>query len=140
LRRAYSIWFVGLIIGAVGLKPVGVSAAGMSFEISRPEIIQGIVYLACLLYSIDAFAGLVVGSPFKSKKFLRRLIYGMSGKRRTLQNISAEQIRTIKRSGKYVFRIVFWAVIAILLIPSIIILLFHRSTVFDALLAVVNKL
>jgi hypothetical protein len=46
---------LGILIEAIGIKPSGFSAGGLSLTFQRPEIIQGVIYLFCLFQAFRIF-------------------------------------------------------------------------------------
>src|SRR6266436_5307585 len=50
LARIYLIWLVGIVVGAIHLRPEKVEYGGLSYIIESPEKLQGIIFVACTVY------------------------------------------------------------------------------------------
>lgn len=80
-NRVYLAWLVGIVIGALGLKPTSVNAAGLSLSIERPDIIQGLVFLICMWETYVSLFLLFGTNAFKGRDRIRNLLWSELPKR-----------------------------------------------------------
>ena len=144
LSRIYTFWVIGIVVGAVGLHPSGLSVGGISFNLERPEIIQGTLFLGSLAFYVVLFAKIIMsaGVPKFSYAYQRELIY-LQAKR---FNKTPTLIK-LDRSSRYIVmagaRIVAWMktgfVLMYLLLPLFQILILETQPTWAALKAVLGR-
>src|SRR5947209_717281 len=100
LARIYLLWLVGEIIGVIGLRADKVKLGVLDYTIDKPEALQGLIFIVCILYYFAVF-GIVVGvgieTEFSQHGLMRRMVYGATGSRRTLTRLSRVQIIATKK-------------------------------------------
>jgi hypothetical protein len=139
IARVYGFWLLGLIVGAVQLRPTSVSLAGVSFTLENPETVQGLIFLASICsYAPLYWAGVPFqGLPAPSVLRKRRAIYLLLGRKRTLRGKSKEQRQWLKTAAKgslcyYNFS---WLIYNYL--PLAYILIFRHGAVWAALKSII---
>lgn len=134
LNRIWGIWLAGVIFGVVGLKPNSINAAGLSFSIDRPEAIQGVLYLACILYTIHTIIppGSVAHNPFRQDDFLRNIIYANLGKTKTFVKTHPSKMRERREYGRFIIGFMSWFFFALQVIPAVTILTLNGKLVWNA--------
>jgi hypothetical protein len=132
---AYNYWMVGLIIGAIGLKPSSMSVGGLSVTIERPEIIQGIIYLGALAYSLDALVNFQPKvNPFSRPDALRNFIWAALPKgTRSFRGMGLQDFVRVRTQAKFTLGLLSTMTIAFASIPVILIVLFNIRAVVVAL-------
>src|SRR5262245_32489930 len=103
LGRLYIIWLSGIAIGVVKLKVEKVQVGGVEYSIQNPEVIQGLVFLACILYYVGIFGWALIMSAeyvLPTRTFSRRFVYAALGRRKTFRNVSQAQLRIIRETAR----------------------------------------
>jgi hypothetical protein len=137
-RRLYLTWVIGIIIGALGLKPTSINAAGLSLSIERPEIIQGIVFLMCLWQTYIWFGLVFQLKPYTGRDELRDLLWRfLPAGRKSFLNGTVGDYARARRKTKSIVRLRFWLILIIMAVPACQILAFNRQQVSKAFHAIV---
>jgi hypothetical protein len=135
LVRIWGFWLVGLLIGAIGIKPSGFSAGGLSVTFDRPEIIQGVIYLASLVYSLKGI--LLVHeklTPYRDFGFMRGEVWRLLPKgTRSLRGKNSAEIAKFKGRVRSALRNTNVIGRSIMLTPAVIILYSSHDKLLRAL-------
>jgi hypothetical protein len=97
--RIYALWIIGIFVGILDVKVQSLSVTGMSLLVGKPELIQGLLFWAALLFYIALIArtiatlALTTPSNFAER---RRSLYYALGSRKTLRGRSTINIRLTK--------------------------------------------
>jgi hypothetical protein len=141
IGKAYSYWAVGIMIGALGLKPSSINAAGFSLTIEHPEIIQGVLYLAALWEAATALITFQLATnPFCKRVTLRQCIWGALPKgTRSFREKSHKDFVELRKKARVMIKFMSWlhALGAALLI--MLILAFKARPVGTALAAIFSS-
>jgi hypothetical protein len=131
----YWFWLIGIIVGAVQLKLTGVSVAGVSFTLEKPEIIQGIIFIACIASYVPFYwVGVrLQGLPERSILRKRRAIYILLGRKRTFRGKSKDQLKRLKVAAKGALCYNNFAWLIYYYLPLTHILIFRHDAVWAAL-------
>ncbi|GLQ78492.1 hypothetical protein GCM10007881_20080 [Mesorhizobium huakuii] len=135
LGRIYEIWLLGVFVNALGLRPSNISADGVSFNLSHPEIITGLIYIGCLLmyaklFTIVAYLG--VQYHISSYSLMRRIMYISMGRRKTFR-VDKSRIKAIKLLTKFQLIAVALLFFIVLVFPALHIFLVGFADVVAAL-------
>jgi hypothetical protein len=119
------VWLVGIVVGAIHLRPEKVEIGGLSYIIDSPEKLQGIIYVGCLVYYLGMVGNaLLHGVQNFTTNFSikRRAIYAALGKKRTLLGLDKAANFTVRASAKiyYVFAICFMIFVSFLPVVHIV--------------------
>jgi hypothetical protein len=99
--RIYVLWLIGVVIGIVKLRPTSMSAGGLTFTIDRPEIIQGALYLGCLVIWFDTVATIIVKRGMIDRSDRRDAFFlALKPYRRSFKNLNPEQLKTVYGSAR----------------------------------------
>jgi hypothetical protein len=140
-RKAYVYWAVGIMISALGLKPSSINAAGFALTIERPEVIQGVLYLAALYQAVTALMMLQKGvNPFSKRVALRQCILGALPKgTRSFRGKSQADLVKVRKTARFMAKFLAW----LHAIPSIVliflILVFKPKLVATAIGAIFSS-
>jgi hypothetical protein len=99
--KTYLLWAVGIIIGVLGLKPTSANALGVTLTIEKPDVVQGIIYLVCILRTVDSVLNFQnTTNPFLRRDSLRALIWGSLPKgTRTFRGMSLDQLKEVRKKA-----------------------------------------
>lgn len=130
-------WFVGVIIGALGLKPTSINAAGLSLSIEKPEIIQGVVFLVCLGETYLLLAKLFLANPFTVRDEIRNKIWHFLPKgRKSFRGATLEDLKRLRRRARNNIRLLLWTNSFAASVPAIFIVLLNHDVVRVAIKAI----
>jgi len=120
VTRIYVTWFLGILVGALGLEPNEFSAAGLSFKLRHPEVIEGIIFVACLglyiwLFMYSVFVG--IQHAMTTRPLLRRSIYVALGKRKSLRR-TPPSVKRAKRRARFLYHVWIFMILGVLLLPA----------------------
>jgi hypothetical protein len=141
VTKVWAFWFVGTVIGAIGLRPSAVNALGLSLTVERPEIIQGLVYLASLFYSFHVFATLFSPPTMYSKSLAvrRHAIWANLPKgTRTLRGAKRESLFKTKGGARKLITVINALPIIFVSVPVFLIVVFNPLKILKALWALVG--
>jgi hypothetical protein len=62
IGRAYILWLFGVAAGLIRLKAEKLSFSGVEYTIANPEVIQGLIFVACLLCYVAIFGLMLIYS------------------------------------------------------------------------------
>lgn len=135
IQKIWLLWVIGILIGAIGIKPTGFSSAGVSFTFDHPEAIQGVIFLACLLQTYAAsFQIMSRNMPFRRIDVLRSYIWRRLPRgTRSLANLSQTRRLAIKISIRNNCFIFYFSVVFTAVLPAALILLFSGSSLISAI-------
>jgi hypothetical protein len=105
LARVYLLWLLGIVVGAVSLRLQRIGE--VSFSIDDPDMLQGLIFVACIIYYIGMIATLIATHleiPLINKAMQRRMIYAALGTKRTLVGRSQVEIRVVKGMARVFLR------------------------------------
>jgi hypothetical protein len=138
VSKVWVFWFIGTVIGAIGLKPTAINALGLSLTIERPEIIQGLVYLASLFYAFHVFSPLISQPTAYTKSFtLRRYAIwsNLPKGTRTLRGATKQSLVTVKDKARKLIVALNALPMAFASIPVFLIVVFNPIKILKALWA-----
>jgi len=146
ISRIYFFCLLGVVIGAVKIKPQTISLGGVTYSVENPEIIQGLIFIGSLLYYLPLFGKTFVfglANASTNTGMLRRLVYNFarvnpSGEKKTLIRMSRLDRRVLKMLVRLMVRIVYSIAITFVFLPLIYILLFQREAVGKGFRALVS--
>lgn len=139
LGRLYTIWVVAIIFGALNLRLEKVQAGGLEFTLKDPDVVQGVLFVACLLYYVAILSVVIVFTSqyrFPGRHISRRAIFAALGKRTTLLNRSTAQLIAVKKVARTIYAAAALFFLVILLLPLAHILLFQREQLMKALVVI----
>ena len=94
LWQIYLFWLLGIAAGALKLLPTSLSVAGASFSISRPELVEGFLYLACLFLYASGLYRVMIHPLRRSRIFAFDM--------RSIQRLSlVARLSRVKRQTSY---------------------------------------
>ncbi len=141
VTKVWVFWFVGTVIGAIGLKPTAINAGGLSLTIERPEIIQGLVYLAALFYSFHVFMqALVQPTAYTKSRAMRRYVIWASLPKgtRSLRGATKASLTKVKENARRLMIGANALPVGIVSVPVFLIVVFNPLKVLRALGALVG--
>jgi hypothetical protein len=131
LGRLYLLWLIGIISGALVLKPDTIDLAGVHYKIENPEVIQGLIFVGCLIYFIGIIGNVVIAGieqNISSFPLKRRMIWVALGTRRTFVGADRSRRNVIKGLAKvYLFLAKRFYIIAVFLPVAQIIFLEQQA-------------
>lgn len=142
ISRAYGFWFLGLIIGAVGLKPNSVSTFGLSLSIERPDAIQGLVFLTSIAFSINALIAFQNSvNPYLKPSGLRVSIWAALPRgTRSLRGKTRKDINELRTKVVRLIKLGTGIAITAACLPILLILLFHGRSLFRGMASIFGLL
>ncbi|QHP69544.1 hypothetical protein EI171_20985 [Bradyrhizobium sp. LCT2] len=126
---------MGIAVGALQLKPTSFSIIGATFSLDRPELIEGLLFVGCLLYYVATFY-FITFAPFSSRSLSmhrKAIWFGASRNGKTLKGISKYQRLRIRLDARTAFRLSFWTAVAGAVLPLAHILIYRREPLWNAL-------
>lgn len=138
IKRIYALWLIGLVVGAINLRPQSATLGGLTFTFENAGLVEGIIYLGvCVLYlSMFVEDALTFRLPLRSWGLMRKAIYFFSRPRRTLRGIKGWEIAKIKMQSRgflFFYRVIGWLY---LFIPLAHVLIWKRTVLSNALGAI----
>jgi hypothetical protein len=133
VTKAWTFWFIGTVIGAIGLKPTSINAVGISMTIERPEVIQGLIYLAALFYASYVYTPLP--TPFTKSIATRRYMIWASLPKgtRSLRGATKASLAQVKSNVRKLMIGMNAIPMVFVSVPVFIILVFNPLKVLRAL-------
>jgi hypothetical protein len=131
---------LGIAVGALQLKPTSFSVLGATFALEKPELIEGLLFLACLAYYVVSFY-LSVLAPYASNglgAFRKAIWFGASRQGNTLRGLSKFDLWHLKLDARIAYRMSFWIGVSGMLLPLAHILIYRREPLWNALKIVVS--
>lgn len=136
-NKIYLTWVVGIIIGALGLKPTSINAAGLSLSIEKPEIIQGIVFLVCLFETYLLLVRLLLANPFTLRDAIRNRIWlALPKGRRSFRGSTLDDLKRMRRRVRNNLRVWIWLNVFVMLAPAAFIVFLNHEVVGVAIKAI----
>jgi hypothetical protein len=139
LGRLYLLWLAGILIGAVKLKPEKLSVGGIEYTIQNPEVLQGIIFVGCILYYF-AIIGRVIVHNFQfvvpARTIARRAIHIALGKKKTLIHRTPKELWAMKRVARTIYVIVMLVTAVVVFLPLIQILVLEQSPLWQGFAAI----
>lgn len=135
IGKIYLLWLLGIVAGAVRLKLSAISFGGVTFGMENPDVVEGVIFLACICYYIVlCMPGIkAAGLPPYTTWALRRAIYSSILYRdRSLTKRTGQEIKTIKLMARGHRCYVRFASLIYYVLPLAHILLFRRAAVWEA--------
>jgi hypothetical protein len=107
LWQIYLFWLLGIAVGALKLQPTSLSVAGASFSISRPELVEGFLYLACFfLYAAGLYRVMIHPYAPTRNIRLRHAIYSAAIARgKTFKGKTSEELLVIRKQARDTYRV-----------------------------------
>jgi hypothetical protein len=140
INKLYLTWAIGVIIGALGLKPTSINAAGLILSVERPEIIQGIVYLICLYEAYILFFVMIQFRPYSGRDVIRYNLWRALPKgRRSFRGGTLRDFKFIRAKARLFTRFSLWTNLVVIVIPPLVILAYNRQAVEAAIRAILGK-
>ncbi|WP_131867045.1 hypothetical protein [Bradyrhizobium sp. Y-H1] len=139
LGRLYTLWVVAIIFGALNLRLEKVQAGGFEFTLKDPDVVQGVLFLVCLLHYVAIVALMIMFASqyrFPNRHISRRAIFAALGTRTTLLNRSRAQIIAVKKIAKAVYAAAALFMFVVLFLPLVHILVFQREQLLKGLFLV----
>lgn len=137
--RLYTLWVVAIIFGALNLRLEKVQAGGFEFTLKDPDVVQGVLFLTCLLYYVAIVAVIIMFAcqyRFPSRHVSRRAVFAALGKRTTLLNRSTAQIIAAKKVARTIYAAAALFILLVLFLPLIHIIVFQREQLLKGLFLV----
>ena len=110
LWQIYLFWLLGIAVGALKLQPTSLSISGASFSISRPELVEGFLYLACMFLYVAGLYRVMIHpyTPIRNIR-LRSAIYAAAATRgKTFKHKTREELRVIRKVARKIYRVLMW--------------------------------
>lgn len=103
--RIYMFWLIGVVIGVIKLHPTSMNAGGLSFAIERPEAIQGVLYVACLIVWFDTFATVIVKQGMVNRNDRRDALFAaLKSHRHSFKNLDLQQLKAVQAAARRIVR------------------------------------
>lgn len=137
-RRVWLLWICGILIGAIGIKPSGFSAGGLAVTFQRPEVVQGVVYLLCILQAFRVCLQ-VATRDYRPFVDYRRLIWeSLPNKKKTFRDRpkKSRYERKLWMRGFFVTREL--SEYLFVMVPVVFILYLSHEKVLEALKAIAS--
>lgn len=135
IGRIYFFWLIGIFVGTIKLKPEKYSVGGFEFSIANGEILQGLIFLGCIVMYIIVI-GLVVLFVLQSSFVLingkRRAIYAALGKRKTLRGLTPSRLKATKQVARIIHSVTATVMVVVLFFPLLHILVFEHNAIWQA--------
>jgi hypothetical protein len=140
ITRSYVLWTIGLVIGAVGLRPASVNAAGLSMTFEKPEIVQGIVYLACLLNTSNVLLNFQnKTNPYHRPDALRNFIWSALPRgTRSFRGKTHSEFLKVRSAARLSIKGVTGIAAAFAVIPAFFIVVFNPLIVLRAIGSIIG--
>jgi hypothetical protein len=141
LARVYALWLAGIAIGVVQIRPENIDIGGVKYHIGNPEVIQGVVFFACILYYVAILANVIVYNiehVNNSTRNKRRFIYAALGKKRTLLGRTKGEVKAHKGIARLYLLLGATFMLAYALLPLVHIAFFEQVALYSGLDAVFN--
>jgi hypothetical protein len=99
--RVYLLWLIGIVISVAKLRPSSISAGGVTFSIERPEVIQGALYVICLLIWLDTVLNIIVAKRLIGSGEKRDAIFVALGRfRHSFKNRTLLQLKDVRKVAR----------------------------------------
>jgi hypothetical protein len=139
INKVYLTWIIGIIIGALGLKPTSINAAGLALSIERPEIVQGLVFLVCLWETYILLAMIGLFEALTGRDAIRNTMWRLLPKgRKSFRGQTLGDLEKLRRNVKNNIRAKVWVYTAIAALPAIFIICFNHGALGAAIGAIVG--
>jgi hypothetical protein len=137
VSKLYLTWAVGIVIGALGLKPTSINAEGVSLSIEKPEIVQGIVFLVCLWETSVLFAMVFISRVFLSRDIIRHMFWNVMPKgRKSFSGKALEDLEKLRAQVRFFTLINLWMNVLLMAIPAIFIIGHNHGALGSAIKAI----
>ncbi|WP_431014758.1 hypothetical protein [Bradyrhizobium pachyrhizi] len=139
IARIYIIWLVGILIGAIHLKPEKFEYGGVSFMIEQADKLQGIAFVVCIVFYLGAIGtGLMFQTQFMTsdRAIKRRLLYAALDGKKTLVGRDRKDVLQFKMKARLLYRIALGFVALAMFFPLIHILFFQQAAFIGGLDAI----
>ena len=138
--RIYVLWLIGVVIGIIKLRPTSMSAGGLTFTIDRPEIIQGVLYLACLVVWFDTVATVITKRGMIDRKDRRDAFFlALKPYRRSFKNLSPEQLKTVYGSARRILTMPLVVSLLEVSIPAAFVVVFGLPAIWQLIKVIVFR-
>jgi hypothetical protein len=137
LWQIYLFWLLGIAVGALKLQPTSLSVAGASFSISRPELVEGLLYLACLFLYVAGLYRVMIHpyTPIKNIR-LRSAIYSAVATRgKTFKGKTKEELSAIRNEARKTYRVLMRIGMIGVFLPLLHMLTLRHATLWTAIKA-----
>jgi hypothetical protein len=136
--RIYMFWLIGVVIGVIKLHPTSMNAGGLTFAIERPEAIQGVLYLACLIVWFDTFATVVVKQGMVNRSDRRDALYmALKSHRRSFKNLNLDQLNAVRNAARRIVRTPLVVSLVEISIPIAFIVVFGLPAIWQLIRTIV---
>ena len=139
MARIYLIWLIGIVVGAIHLRPEKVEYGGLSYIIESPEKLQGIIFFGCLVYYLGLFGNVILFGlqNFTTNHTLkRRIIYAALGKKRTLSGLGRVERLALRLNAKVYYTLAISVLAFIALMPALHILFVQQAVLLTGIDAI----
>ena len=143
LARAYLVWLIGIIVGAIQLRPEKVEVGGIAYIVENPDVLQGIIFVACFVYYVAISANLIlfgIENTIQSRPMPRRMIYAALGNKPTLEGRGKDGIRAVKLSARVLLSLSAMFVMFYYFLPLLHILIFEQTVLFKGVDAIFHTM
>lgn len=137
VNRIFLVWFAGIAVGLIHIKVDHVSMSGIQYSIEKPGMLQGLLFIVCLLmYGLLAFqlVSLQVLTHTPGGWLCRRCVYFALGRTRTL--VDRRDVASVKKRARIIYRVFGTCFLLIVFMPALQIFLYENGPVFNALDAI----
>jgi hypothetical protein len=139
IARIYIIWLVGVLIGAIELKPEKFEYGGVSFMIEHADKLQGIAFVVCVVFYLGLIGfALLFQAQFTTtdRAIKRRLLYAALDGKKTLVGRDRRDVLHFKLKARVIYRIASGFVVLAAFFPLIHVLFFQQATLLGGLDAI----
>jgi hypothetical protein len=133
LGRAYLLWLFGVGAGLIKLKANKFSFSGVEYSIDNSEVIQGLLFVACVLCYVAMgalFTLYTMQWSVFSRGVHRKCLYLASGPTFTLRGRNLQNLRVMRRSARLKYFKYLLVGLAITGLPLAYIALFERAALW----------
>jgi hypothetical protein len=140
IARIYVLWLIGILVGAIHLRPDMIQIGGIRYIIDNPEVLQGVIFVACILYYVglvaNGVAAQITYTPL-SVGLKRRMLYSATlGYRRTLLGHPYPLIKQIKITARVLLLFAILFMLIYYFLPLAHILFFQQVVVLKGVDAI----
>lgn len=142
IARIYIIWLVGILIGAIELKPEKFEYGGVSFVIEHADKLQGIAFVVCVVFYIGLMGIALLYQTqhlTTDRAIKRRILYSALDGRKTLVGRERRAVQLYKFKA----RLLYWMAVLFVLftatLPLIHIVFFQQAAFLSGLDAIFHS-
>jgi hypothetical protein len=136
VSRSYIIAGIGIIIGALGLRPSSINAAGITLSIDNPKIIQGCLYLLSLIYTVGVLLNLQNNNtnPYLRRDALRVAVWNALPKgTRSFRGMTHNDFLDTRKRARLAIKGISAFTLSIAIIPALFVILFNPLILLRAI-------